>query len=139
MRRTKRESNLSLVVYEHHRLTDSPWCIDRETNRSSLIERYLCRSNEHVNFWPEPQSKFLPCNIHTLFTGFSENAQLCISQNDDLGCELFVANNDGVSTTTLAIVGVVSGLVLLFMACLVAYFLYRIRRRTRELHQIQEG
>ncbi|BBN00463.1 hypothetical protein MPTK1_1g29440 [Marchantia polymorpha subsp. ruderalis] len=85
-------------------LTDSPWCIDREANNSSLIERYLCRSNEHVNFWLQPR-----------------------------------IDNDGVSTRTLVIVGVVSGLVLLFMACLVAYFLYRIRRRTRELHQIQEA
>ncbi|KAG6553874.1 hypothetical protein Mapa_004791 [Marchantia paleacea] len=85
-------------------LANSPWCIDRGGQNLTLVERYLCRSNEHDNFWPEPQT-----------------------------------SDGGVNTRTLIMVGVLCGLVLLFMACLVAYFLFRMRRRTRELHQIQEA
>ncbi|KAG6553526.1 hypothetical protein Mapa_004439 [Marchantia paleacea] len=60
---------------------------------------------------------------------------LCRSNEND---EFMPTTKDD-SSRTLIIVGVVSGVVTLFMCCLLAYFLWRTWRRTRELHQIQEA
>ncbi|KAG6546481.1 hypothetical protein Mapa_012030 [Marchantia paleacea] len=48
-------------------------------------------------------------------------------------------SNDGVQTRTLIAVGVVCGTFMLLMSCLVTFFLWKMRRRSRELQQIQEA
>ncbi|BBN15153.1 hypothetical protein MPTK1_6g17480 [Marchantia polymorpha subsp. ruderalis] len=83
-------------------LGDNPWCRnDNEGENLVFIKKYMCRSDEHENFWPSP-------------------------------------SNDGVQTGVLIAVGVVSGIFVLLMSCLVMFFMWKMRRRNRELQQIQE-
>ncbi|OAE30147.1 hypothetical protein AXG93_4295s1000 [Marchantia polymorpha subsp. ruderalis] len=47
-------------------------------------------------------------------------------------------SNDGVQTGVVIAVGVVSGIIVLLMSCLVIFFTWKMRRSSRELQQIQE-
>ncbi|BBN15164.1 hypothetical protein MPTK1_6g17540 [Marchantia polymorpha subsp. ruderalis] len=84
-------------------LGDNPWCRnDNEGENLVFIKKYMCRSDEHENFWPSP-------------------------------------SKDGVQTGILIAVGLVSGIFVLLMSCLVIFFTRKMRRRSRELQQIQEA
>ncbi|KAL3691800.1 hypothetical protein R1sor_005451 [Riccia sorocarpa] len=48
-------------------------------------------------------------------------------------------NGQAVSTSSLIAVGVICGLLVLIMSCVLIFFLRRYSRRTRELHDIQEA
>ncbi|KAL3687492.1 hypothetical protein R1sor_013801 [Riccia sorocarpa] len=49
------------------------------------------------------------------------------------------SGNNGVSTEVLVVVGVLCGLLVLVMSCVLIFFLRRMRRRTLELQKIQEA
>ncbi|PTQ26937.1 hypothetical protein MARPO_0265s0003 [Marchantia polymorpha] len=84
-------------------LGGNPWCLnDNDGANLVFIKKYMCRSDEHENFWPSP-------------------------------------SNDGVQTGVQIAVGVVSGIFVLLMSCLVIFFTCKMRRRSRELQQIQEA
>ncbi|KAG6548425.1 hypothetical protein Mapa_009912 [Marchantia paleacea] len=51
----------------------------------------------------------------------------------------FTADKSGVSTRTLIIIGVASGLLVLLMVCIVFVFLWRVWKRMNDLRQIQEA
>ncbi|OAE27169.1 hypothetical protein AXG93_4666s1410 [Marchantia polymorpha subsp. ruderalis] len=83
-------------------LGDNPWCLnDTEGVNLKFIKKYMCRSDEHENFWAPP-------------------------------------SNDGVQTGVIIAVGMVSGIFVLLMSCLVIFFTWKMRRSSRELQQIQE-
>ncbi|OAE30148.1 hypothetical protein AXG93_4295s1010 [Marchantia polymorpha subsp. ruderalis] len=89
-------SNLQFV------LGDNPWCLnDTEGVNLKFIKKYMCRSDEHENFWPSP-------------------------------------SKDGVQTGVVIAVGVVSGIFVLLMSCLVIFFTWKMRRSSRELQQLKE-
>ncbi|BBN15022.1 hypothetical protein MPTK1_6g16340 [Marchantia polymorpha subsp. ruderalis] len=83
-------------------LGDNPWCLnDTEGVNLKFIKKYMCRSDEHENFWPSP-------------------------------------SKDGVQTGVVIAVGVVSGIFVLLMSCLVIFFTWKMRRSSRELQQLKE-
>ncbi|OAE22718.1 hypothetical protein AXG93_755s1000 [Marchantia polymorpha subsp. ruderalis] len=83
-------------------LGENPWCLnDTEGVNLKFIKKYMCRSEEHENFWASP-------------------------------------SNDGVQTGIVIAVGVVSGIFVLLMSCLVIFFTWKMKRSSRELQQIQE-
>ncbi|BBN15158.1 hypothetical protein Mp_6g17520 [Marchantia polymorpha subsp. ruderalis] len=84
-------------------LGDNPWCLnDNDGVNLAFIKKYMCRSDEHENFWPSP-------------------------------------SHDGVQTGVLIPVGVVSGIFVLLLSCLIIFFTWKMRRRSREIQQIQEA
>ncbi|KAL3684365.1 hypothetical protein R1sor_002387 [Riccia sorocarpa] len=60
------------------------------------------------------------------------------SPNEDFLTPRYSQDSGGVSTRTLIIIGVISGTLLLSMACILLIFLWRMGRRMYELRQIQE-
>ncbi|KAL2652526.1 hypothetical protein R1flu_020654 [Riccia fluitans] len=60
------------------------------------------------------------------------------SENEDFLESRFAEGNGGVSSRTLIIIGVTSGLLVLLMACILLVLLWRMGRRMYDLRQIQE-